>query len=297
MQNLKYQQIIQKAIDYIEENLHHPLSIDLVASVCGFSKFHFLRVFQNEVGMTIGDYIRIRRLTNSARMLIDTNESIINIAFYFGFGAPEAFTRAFKKLYHMPPGEYRRAMNIILNKNGGENMEQQKQEIKGWFLTGTSPHNYEMGLDTKNVHQGKASGYIRSRSVATIEEFATMMQQFKAKKYIGQRLKFSAFVKSEKVDGYCGLWMRIDNAAGDVLQFDNMSNRPIVKDTNWNLYSIVLDIPENSAVIAFGVILSGRGHVWLDQCKFEVVDEKTPTTNIEMAYELLDEPVNLSFDM
>ena len=40
-------------------------------------------------------------------------------------------------------------MNIILNKNGGENMEQQKQEIKGWFLTGTSPHNYEMGLDTK----------------------------------------------------------------------------------------------------------------------------------------------------
>jgi hypothetical protein len=59
----------------------------------------------------------------------------------------------------------------------------------------------------------------------------------------------------------------------------------------------VLDIPENSAVIAFGVILSGRGHVWLDQCKFEVVDEKTPTTNIEMAYELLDEPVNLSFDM
>lgn len=291
-----YQPIVQKAIDYIEENLQQSISLESVASISGFSKFHFLRVFQNEVGMTIGDYIRIRRLTNAASMLVDTNESVINIAYHFCFGAPESFTRAFKKVYHMPPGEYRRVMSLILNKNGGEEMEQ-KQEIKGWLLTGSHPYNYEMGIDTKMVHQGNRSGYLRSVTVSTQEEFATMMQQFKAKKYIGRRLKMSAFIKTEKVERFCGLWMRVDNAAGDVLQFDNMSNRPIVNDTNWNLYTIVLDVPDDSSTISFGVILSGKGHVWADQFKFEVVDERTPTTNMEMVNEIQDEPVNLSFEM
>ncbi|GIN85891.1 putative HTH-type transcriptional regulator YbfP [Heyndrickxia sporothermodurans] len=293
---MSYQPIIQKAISHIEENLHQPLSVDSVASYSGFSKFHFLRVFQNEVGMTIGDYIRIRRLTSAASMLVETNESIIQIAYHYCFGAPESFTRAFKKVYQMPPGEYRRVMSSILKKNGGDKMEQQ-QVIKGWFLTGSHPYNYEMGIDTKNVHQGKCSGYLRSVTVSTQEEFATMMQQFKAKNFIGKRLKMSAFIKTEKIDGFCGLWMRVDNASGDVLQFDNMSDRPIVKDTNWNLYTVVLDIPENSSTISFGVLLSGKGHAWADHFKFEEVDERTPTTNIEVTYDIQDEPMNLSFEM
>jgi AraC-like DNA-binding protein len=295
VRTVSYQQILQKAINYIEDNLHESLTLENIASYAGFSKYHFLRIFQKETGMTVGDYVRIRRLASAASMLLYTDESIINIAYHFRFGTQESFTRAFKKVYHMPPGQYRRVMSSIINKNGGKNMKQQ-QKIKGWFLSGSHPFNYEMGIDTKEVHQGKCSGYLKSVTVQSADEFATMMQQFKAEKFLGKRVKLSAFVKTKNVEGFCGLWMRVDNALNDVLQFDNMSDRPIVKDTNWNLYSIVLDVPENSALISFGVLLSGKGHVWVDQFKFEEVDKSVPTTNLEIAYDVLDEPINLSFE-
>lgn len=168
--------------------------------------------------------------------------------------------------------------------------------MKGWFISGSHPHHYEIGIDQNHVHQGKASGYLKSKDVQDNDEFATMIQQFKAEKYLAKRIKLSGFIKSKDVDEFCGFWMRIDDSVGDVLQFDNMSDRPIVGNNEWNHYHIVLDVPENSAVISFGVLLSGSGHVWIDELKLEEVDKQTPTTNIDFSTELLDEPVNLSFE-
>src|SRR5690606_4612120 len=169
-------------------------------------------------------------------------------------------------------------------------------EVKGWFLSGSDPFNYEMGIDRQVVHQGKASGYLKSKTVLDSTNFATMMQQFKADKFIGKRIRLSGFMKTKDVETFAGMWMRVDNASEDVLQFDNMSNRPIKGTTNWNLYSIVLDVPPESAVISFGIILSGRGQVWVDQLKFEEVDDSVETTSLEVDPELMDEPVNLSFE-
>lgn len=169
-------------------------------------------------------------------------------------------------------------------------------KVKGWFLSGSNPYSYEMGIDHKTVHHGKASGYLKSKTVLDSTEFATMMQSFKADKFIGKRIRLSSFIRTENVETYAGMWMRVDDKMEDVLQFDNMSNRPIKGNTNWNRYSIVLDVPDNSAVISFGVILAGQGSVWADQFTFEEVDKSIPTTNLEIRGELLDEPVNLSFE-
>ena len=171
-----------------------------------------------------------------------------------------------------------------------------EQLLKGWNLSGSHPFNYKMGIDRETFHKGQASGYLKSVTEESKEEFATMMQQFKAENYLGKRMKLSGFIKSKDVDGFCGLWMRVDNALHDVLQFDNMGNRPIVNDTEWNHYYIVLDVPENSAIISFGVLLSGRGKVWIDELEFEEVSKDTPTTNIDYGCDLLDGPANLSFE-
>lgn len=90
--------------------------------------------------------------------------------------------------------------------------------------------------------------------------------------------------------------MRVDNRAEDVLQFDNMNDRRIVGSTHWNHYAIVLDVPEESATISIGVLLMGAGKVWLDSLRFEEVDLSVPTTNLDLHYELLEEPTNLSFE-
>ncbi|GIO84865.1 hypothetical protein J25TS5_17970 [Paenibacillus faecis] len=58
----------------------------------------------------------------------------------------------------------------------------------------------------------------------------------------------------------------------------------------------MLDMPEESATISIGVILMGTGKVWVDSFRFEEVDLNVPSTNLELVYEMLDEPANLSFE-
>lgn len=290
---MQYESIINKTINYIEKHLEHPLTVEEIAEQAGFSKFHFHRIFLEEVGMSITEYIRMRRMANAAVALLFTNNRILDIALNYHFESQEAFTRAFKKYYHLPPGKYRKLMSSMLESKEESHMEKQ---IKGWFLSGSDPFNYEMGIDHEVVHQGKASGYLKSKTVLDATNFATMMQQFKADKFIGKRMRLSGYIKTKDVETFAGMWMRVDSHSDDVLQFDNMSNRPIKGTTNWNRYSIVLDVPSGSAVISFGIILSGRGQVWVDQINFDEVGKDVETTNLEVQGELLDEPVNLSFE-
>jgi len=286
--------MIKKIILYVEENLHEPLTLESIASQSYFSKYHFHRIFQSSIGMTVTEYIRLRRLANASSDLLYTNERILDIALYYRFESQESFTRAFKEIYKLPPpGKYRKVMSDIIKNKEETNMQ---PKVKGWFLSGSNPFNYEMGIDHKIVHQGEASGYLKSKTVLDSTEFATMMQTFKANQFVGKRIRLSCFIRTEDVDTYAGMWMRVDDTMEDVLQFDNMSNRPIKGTTNWNHYSIVLDVPPESAVISFGIILSGQGIIWADQFTFEEVNKSIPTTNLEVHGELLDEPVNLSFD-
>lgn len=291
---LKYEDTIQSALEWIERNLHRAIYLEDVALAANFSKFHFHRIFQGALKKSVDDYIRMRRLTVAAVQLLHSDERIIDIAFHAQFNSQEAFSRSFKKMYSLSPGEYRKTMRTLIAKK--EEEVQMTSSIKGWFLSGSHPHNYQMGIEHTIVHVGKASGYLQSNTVFEKDEFATMMQQFKADQYRGKRIKLSCFVKSEDVRGFAGMWMRVDNHVGDVLQFDNMSNRPIVGTTDWNFHSIVLDIPKESVIISFGMLVQGEGKVWMDQFSFDEVDERVQSTNIEVVPELLDEPANLSFE-
>lgn len=92
---MKYDGIIQKTINWIKFHLHKPISANEIANISGFSKYHFHRIFQTSVGMSVSEYIRMRRLANAAITLLHTDERIIDIALYFQFQSKEAFTRTF----------------------------------------------------------------------------------------------------------------------------------------------------------------------------------------------------------
>src|SRR5258706_16259320 len=114
-------------------------------------------------------------------------------------------------------------------------------KMKGWMLTGSTPSNYECGIDDGERYQGKPSGYLRSSAVEA-EGFGTLMQTFKAEKYRNKRLRFSAMVKAESIENWTGLWMRVDGPQHQVLSFDNMQSRPIQGTSDWQPYDIVLDL-------------------------------------------------------
>lgn len=287
-----YEEAIRRTIGHIEADLHEVITEEDILLYSGFSKFHFHRIFQAHVGMTISEYIKMRRLANAASLLIHTDERILDIALQHHFESQESFTRAFKSRYGLPPGRYRVGMRTLLRQGDGKMVG----SVKGWFLSGMDSQHYKIGVDREIVHQGRASGYLKATSLVTNESFGTMMQQFKADRYMNQRLRLSGFIKTEEVKVFTGLWMRVDHKNGDVIQFDNMSNRPIKGTTDWNRYSIVLDVPAGSEVISFGVLLSGEGKVWIDQLDFSEVDHRTPITNLETATPLQEEPLNLSFE-
>ena len=164
-------------------------------------------------------------------------------------------------------------------------------EIKSWFMAGDHPQDYEQGIDTDIVFNNKKSAYLRSKGQEA-EGFGTLMQTFKADAYLNKRLRFSAYVRSEEVEGWAGLWMRIDGPEGRMLGFDNMQTRPIKETTDWQQYEIVLDIPQESVNVAFGILLSGSGQVWLSNLQFIEVSSDVPTTSIAQTYE---QPQNLDF--
>ncbi|BAL01440.1 putative AraC family transcriptional regulator [Oscillibacter valericigenes Sjm18-20] len=285
---------IQTALNYIELNLCEKLTLDAISEAAGFSKFYFHRTFQNEVGIPIYDYIKKRRLARAASELLNTNTSILDIALTYHFESQEAFTRAFKSIYQLPPGKYR---SVIKNLMIGANSMNKQNEIKGWIITGTAPEKYQIGIDDTIYHMGSKSVTIRSADEEFSDgEFSTVMQQISAKTFIGKRMRFSGFVKAQDVEGWCGLWMRIDNALSSMLKLDNMQSRAITGTSEWNHYSCVLDIPENGAIINIGILLYGKGQVWFDNADFQEVDHNTPTTEFIPDEVFPDHLVNPSFE-
>lgn len=289
-----YSQTVQQIVDTLEENLLTAWQLDHYAKKIGYSKFYLTRQFKKETGLTVGEYVRRRRLAVAAFLLLHTEYTILDISFECQFRSQEAFTRAFKELYNVPPGKYRQMMKTLYIKE--EQEMAMVNEVKGWILTGTNPALYTMKADHEVFHTGSKSGYLGSTQPSEEGQFGTMMQVFSAKNWIGKRMKMSCFMKTKNAMK-CGAWCRIDNKNGDLLQFDNMDNRALHGTTDWNYYSIVLDVIEESAAIHFGVLLVGSGEVWIDGITFEEVDKSVPSTNISSSAEELPlEPVNLGFD-
>jgi hypothetical protein len=85
-----------------------------------------------------------------------------------------------------------------------------------------------------------------------------------------------------------------------------MGDRAIKGTTDWKQYEVVLDVPkEGAAQIYFGVLLAGKGQVWVDDFKFEAVDNSVKTTGraretgkaaVALAKGLPKEPSNLDFE-
>lgn len=167
----------------------------------------------------------------------------------------------------------------------------------GWFKAGNKPGSYDMGIAPGAGQDGNNAATIKSIENQN-SGFGTLMQQCKPGKYLGKRVKMSAFVKSENVAAWAALWMRVDQAdSKQSLAFDNMHNRPIKGTTDWTKYEIELDVPPNASLIAYGAMLSGTGQIWFDKVTFEITGEYKPQTDgAEKKRATQEEPTNLDFE-
>ena len=86
---------IQRALDYTETHLTEEIDYETVAKQAYSSPFHFQRMFGMLCGFSLGDYIRMRRLTLAAEELVRTRGKVIDVALKYGYDTPESFSRAF----------------------------------------------------------------------------------------------------------------------------------------------------------------------------------------------------------
>lgn len=164
-------------------------------------------------------------------------------------------------------------------------MAKKKQDpeevVPGWYCD-TADGEYELGLDKTKQHSGTQSAYIKS-IVAKPKKgrFGNLCQWMAADEYRGKHVQMTGWLKTKLDGGTAQLWVRVDGEGHGTMKkdcFDNMDDRPVKGVTDWQQYSVVVDVPATSIWIYFGCILVGTGKLWLDDVSIKSVSKKVPLT-------------------
>ncbi|KEI98608.1 AraC family transcriptional regulator [Clostridium botulinum A2B3 87] len=111
---MNYSNEISECIEFIEENIKSDLTPEVIANQCGYSVFHFSRIFNINKGITLMEYVKKRRLSLAAIELFKGGR-IIDIALDYGFETHNGFSKAFKKEFGFSPRKYIKCMGNYFN--------------------------------------------------------------------------------------------------------------------------------------------------------------------------------------
>ena len=150
--------IIQKSLDYIEENLQTEITAAELAEMAGFSLFHYYRLFQQATGLPVMQYILRRRLLHGVYAM-KQRSTRIDAALRFGFDTYAGFYRAFCREFGSTPSEFlqssraKRPYRIDITKEDHMTITHKKaaQILQAWNLEGeTITDIYYEGTGNKN---------------------------------------------------------------------------------------------------------------------------------------------------
>lgn len=139
--------IIENALRYIEENLSGELTVDRIAEKVNISPFYFQKGFSMLCGYSVGEYIRMRRLSVAGSELVTSDNKVIDLALKYGYDSPDSFTKAFTRFHGSTPTDVRRKgallksfapLHIKIILDGGNTMEYRVEEKPEFRVMGVS---------------------------------------------------------------------------------------------------------------------------------------------------------------
>lgn len=107
----EYVRKFNQLLTYIDQHYMEELDLDHLSESVGFSKYHFLRLFKQYMGTTLGDYVTICRIKASEKLLCNPDLSIAEVSSRSGFTSISTFNRLFKQYKKCSPTEYRQHNN------------------------------------------------------------------------------------------------------------------------------------------------------------------------------------------
>ena len=104
----EYSQMFDKVFKYIDRNYMYDISLESLAGLSGYSKFHFSRIFKQYSTVSYLEYLNERRVKAAEDMLLNSKISITEVAVRSGFKSLATFNRIFRKVKHCTPTEFKR---------------------------------------------------------------------------------------------------------------------------------------------------------------------------------------------
>jgi RNA polymerase sigma factor (sigma-70 family) len=141
-----------------------------------------------------------------------------------------------------------------------------------WQIYSPTAQRYSVAVDSAVQHDGHATTCFRS-STASHAQWAVYQYSdlHPDPKFLGHRIRVTAWIKSSGVTGKCGLQMHTYGALSKQLTDDGQQgHRPIVGTRDWQQYSAVLDVPAETKTIFWSLTLNGRGRLWMDMDSVQV---------------------------
>ncbi|MBQ8731439.1 MAG: AraC family transcriptional regulator [Oscillospiraceae bacterium] len=152
---------IQNAINYIEEHLTEEINYEKVAEEAACSSFYFQRIFGVLCDISLGEYIRNRRLTLAGNELNVSDIKVIDIALKYGYESPESFTRAFSKFHGITPSEAKKngsklksfsRLSVKITLSGGYMMDYKIVEKEAFeIIEKVEAHSIENDINAKSI--------------------------------------------------------------------------------------------------------------------------------------------------
>lgn len=154
--NLELKTIIFDSLKYIEENINESITAKAVAENAGYSLYYFSRMFKKQMGLSIMEYVKDRRLIKASEE-ISNGKKIIDIALDYGYQSHSGFTKAFKNKFGFSPSLLR-AFRFQINCLGGNcnmnhvfmkntDVHAKKEELYDLLITSINKNMLEYNLE------------------------------------------------------------------------------------------------------------------------------------------------------
>ena len=144
----------------------------------------------------------------------------------------------------------------------------------GWFnsdgFVGDVSTAYEIRVIPRPDSGSGACILFQNPRRATKTEFGSLMQRFLALDLASKTIRLQGEVKTKTVAQWAGLWLRADDADGNMMFFDNMRKRAIRGTTSWTKYMIDATLPSKTVWLNYGILLEGSGMMWADNFRLTV---------------------------
>ncbi|OBT04718.1 hypothetical protein A9267_17385 [Shewanella sp. UCD-FRSSP16_17] len=99
---------VERILEYIHRHIDQTLGLDDLVEVFGISRWQLQRIFQQQTGLNVAQYVRELKLSLAAEKVLTTHDRMLDIAYQFGFTSEVSFSRSFKQLFGLSPSQYRR---------------------------------------------------------------------------------------------------------------------------------------------------------------------------------------------